>query len=206
MKRTRTELEADLKEAERQLSPISDQLDSLVKQFSESVVPDVKNWVKNEAIRNLEENHTKVNEAGAEFVRTYKADVAALLENMDAVCMTALGPKDKWPHNKELEQQDLYTSSNNDFFSDVFRRAISSLGKVLDTHGLINGYANNSSWRRAPSKGYEYAYHSGFDARNYGSIPTYRELLRRHWELKQCVSRLRVEIEKAKTRDMWDEA
>lgn len=206
MKKTRTELEADLKEAERQLSPISDQLDGLVKQFSESVVPDVKNWVKNEAIRNLEENHTKVNEAGAEFVRNYKADVASLLENMDAVCITALGPKDKWPHNKELQQQDLYTSSGNDFFSDVFRRAISSLGKVLDTHGLISGNANNNSWRRVPSRGYEYAYHSGFDGRSYESISTYRELLRRHWELKQSVSRLKVEIEKAKTRDMWDEA
>jgi len=203
--KSRTELEAELEEVEKKLDPTSRQLDDLLKRFAASVVPEVKEWIKKEAISQMEENHAKVNEAGVDFVREFKGDVVALLENIDEICLIALGPKDRWPHNKELQQQDLYASSQNDFFSDVFRRAISSLGKILDARGLLTGYTQNSSWRRAPSKGYEYAYHSGFDGRKYEEVSTYRELLRTHWELKQSVSRIKVSIEKAKTRELWDE-
>lgn len=204
--KSRSELEAELKDVEQKLVPTSKQLDDLLKRFAVSVVPEVEGWIKKEAIRQMEENHAKVNEAGVDFVRDFKGDVVALLENIDAICLSALGPEDRWPHNKDLQQQDLYTSSQNDFFSDVFRRAISSLGKIFDARGLLSDYRQNSSWRRAPSKGYEYAYHSGFDGRKYEEVSTYRELLRTHWELKQSVSRIKVDIEKAKARDLWDEA
>ncbi|WP_157835181.1 MULTISPECIES: hypothetical protein [Xanthomonas] len=161
--KSRTELEAELQQVERKLVPTSNQLDDLLNRFAVSIVPEVKAWIKNEAIRQMEENHAKVNEAGVDFVRDFKGDVISLLENTDAICLSALGPKDRWPHNKELQPQDLYTSSQNNFFSDVFRRAISSLGKILDTRGLLSDYTQNSSWRRAPPKGYEYAYNPGFD-------------------------------------------
>jgi hypothetical protein len=204
--KSRAELEAELQSVEQQIAPASGKLDDLIKQFAGSVASEVRDWIKNEAIRQMEDNHAKVNEAGADFVRTFKADVTALLNNAEAICVSALGPKDRWPHHKDLQQQDLYTSSQNDFFSDVFKRAISSLGKVLETHGLINDYTQNNSWRRASTKGYEYTYHPGFDGRKYEEISIYRELLRTHWELKQSASRAKVSIEKAKTRDLWDEA
>ncbi|WP_426701175.1 hypothetical protein ACPPVV_17680 [Rhodanobacter sp. Col0626] len=203
--KSRTELEVELEEVEKKITPTSKQLDDLLNHFAVSVVPEVKGWIKKEAISQMEENHAKVNEAGVDFVREFKGDVVALLENIDEICLIALGPKDRWPHNKELQQQDLYASSQNDFFSDAFRRAISSLGKILDARGLLTGSTQNSSWRRAPSRGYEYAYHPGFDGRKYEEVETYRELLRTHWELKQSVSRIKVSIEKAKTRELWDE-
>ncbi|HEY1136658.1 MAG TPA: hypothetical protein VGE64_04115 [Xanthomonadaceae bacterium] len=203
--KSRAELESELQKVEQQIAPASKQLDDLIEQFSVSVAPEVREWIKKEAIRQMEDNHAKVNEAGVDFVKDFKADVTALLDNTDTLCVNALGTKDRWPHHKDLQQQDLYTTSQNDFFSDVFRRAISSLGKVLDAHGLINDRAQNSSWRRASVKSYEYAYHPGFDGRKYQEISTYRELLRTHWELKQSVSRIKVSIEKAKTRDLWDE-
>ena len=202
---SRANLEAELAEAEKKLAPASKQLDELIKQFAVSVAPEVKAWIEKEALVQLEENHTKVNEAGAEFVRDFKGDVTALMENVDTICANALGSKDRWPHNRELQNQDFYASSQNDFFSDVFRRAISSLGKILDSRGLFGEYKQNSSWRRAPLKGYEYAYHSGFDGRKYEEVSTYRDLLRAHWELKQSIARLKVSIEKAKTRELWDE-
>ena len=204
--KSRTELEAELEKVERQLTPTTKELDELLKQFAISVVPEVKEWIKKEAIRQMEESYVKVNESGVDYVRNFKADVTALLETIDTTCLSALGPNDRWPHNKELQQQDLYASSQNDFFSDVFRRSVSSLGRILDTHGLLSDQKQNSSWRRATAKGYEYAYHTGFDGRKYDEVSSYRELLRKHWELKQSASRLKVDIEKAKTRDLWDEA
>lgn len=204
--KSRAELEAELQKVEQQIAPAPKRLDDLIEQFSVSVAPEVREWIKKEAIRQMEDNHTKVNDAGVDFVKGFKAGVTALLDNIDTLCVDALGPKDQWPHHKDIQQQDLYASSQSHFFSDVFRRAISSLGKVLDEHGLINDRAQNNSWRRASVKGYEYAYHPGFDGRKYEEISTYRELLRTHWELKQSVSSIKVSIEKAKTRDLWDEA
>lgn len=204
--KSRAELEADLQRVEQQISPISAQLDNLAKQFAVSIVPEVKEWIKKEAIKQLEENHAKVNEAGVDFVRNFKADVTALLEDADATCVNALGPQDRWPHNKELQQQDLYASSQDDFFSGVFKRAISSLGKVLGTHGLTVDRTQNSSWRRSSASAYEYVYHPGFDGRRYKEVSSYSDLLKTHWDLKQSVSRIKVSIEKAKARDLWDEA
>ena len=206
MKKTRADLEAELNVVEGQITPASLRLDELVKEFSEAVIPDVRAWVKKEAMREMEENHTKVNEAGGDFVARYKADVFALLENMDETTRISLGQRETWPHNVEISQHDSYPSSQNNFFSAVFKRAVSSLGKVLDAHGLINERGQNPSWRRQGSRGFEYVYHSGFDGKKYESIATYEELLRRHLELKQSALRLKVEIEKAKTRDLWDEA
>ena len=203
--KNRTELEAELEEVEKKIVPTSQQLDDLLKRFAVSVVPEVKGWIKKEAIGQMEEHHAKVNEAGIDFVREFKGDVVALLDSIDEICLIALGPKDQWPHNKEIKQEDFYMSSQNDFFSHVFRRAVSSLGKILDARGLLTGNTQNSSWRRGPSRGYEYAYHSGFDGKKYEEVSTYRELLRTHWELKQSISRMKVSIEKAKTRELWDE-
>jgi len=203
--KSRTELESDLENAERQLAPACHKLDQLVKQFAVSIVPDVESWIKKEAVHQIQENHVKVNEAGVEFVRDFKADVTSLLGDINSICVNALGQSDKWPHNKNLTQQDLYTSGQNDFFSEVFKRAVSSLGNLLDKHKLIDDRDQNRSWRRAHPKGYEYSYHPGFDGRKYDEVSTYRNLLKTHWELKQSISRLKVDIEKAKTRDLWDE-
>jgi hypothetical protein len=204
--KTRAQLEAELTDVQGRLDPLSKQLDSLLSQFSSSIEPDVEAWISAEARRQIEANHAKVNAGGIEFVREIKTDLSALRNNLQTICGNALGSSTRWPHNTALNEQDFYTFSNNDFFSDVFRRAIASLGTILYNHGLIDDRSTDKSWKRGNVTGFEYAYNPGFDSRKHPSIDTYKELLRAHLELRKSISQLAEEIEKAKTRELWDEA
>jgi len=204
--KNRPQLEAELAEVEGKIGPLSRRLDSLLETFASSIVPDVDDWISSEARRQIEGNHAKVNAGGIELVRAIKADLSALKEMLPEVCRKALGPPERWPHNTALKEQDFYTASHNDFFSGVFRRAISPLGSVLYEHGLLDDRSSDKSWKRASLKGYEYAYNPGFDSRRHESTSAYRDLLKSQWELKKTASNLKEDIEKAKTRELWDEA
>ena len=204
--KTRAQLEAELTDVQSRLDPLSKQLDSLLSQFASSIVPEVDAWISAEARRQIEDNHAKVNAGGIEFVRGIKTDLSALQNNLQTICGNALGPSTRWPHNNALKEQDFYTSSSNEFYSDVFRRAIASLGTILHNHGLIDDRSTDKGWKRANAKGFEYAYNPGFDSRKYPSADTYRELLRTQLEPRKSISRISEEIEKAKTRELWDEA
>jgi hypothetical protein len=201
--KSRAELESELEAAERRLIPISEKLDQLISKFAVVVVPDVQAWIRKEAVTRLQESHEKVNQEGPDFVRNFKADVTELLNRADSICVQALGDIRQWPHNKEMKESDLYTSSNDDFFSNVFRRSVSSLGTLLFKHSLIADQYSDRSWKKV-HPGYEYAYNPGFDGRKYDEVVTYRNLLKEHFQLKQGISRLKVAIEKAKAMDLWD--
>ncbi|WP_256647483.1 hypothetical protein [Stenotrophomonas maltophilia] len=199
----RTDVESQLEGVEGKLASASSRLDQLVLDFALSIAPDVSSWIEQAAVRKLEENHEKVNAGGLEFVRMFKADVTELSARATAICEEAIGKQDQWPHHRDLVESDFY-SSRTDFFGAIYKRAVSSLGDVLNKHGLIG--ARDGSWQRVRASHYEYAYHTGFDARKYEEVEAYRLLLREHFALKSEVARLVAEIQKAKARALWDEA
>lgn len=197
------ELEAELKAVESKLVTSSAQMERLLQSFATSIAPDVSSWIDEAAVRSVEENHEATIAGGLEFVRAVREDVTALKRDAVAISTAALGGQEQWPHNKELTASEFY-SKNTDFFGAVHRRAVSSLGKVLSKHGLLN--PSDRSWQRGIGGRYEYAYHSGFEAKKYAEIGAYQDLLKDHHALKVNAARLRTLIEKSKARALWDDS
>jgi hypothetical protein len=200
-------IESEIVQLEAALAPIATELDSLYAQFGKALVPAVEAWMRKSVRRRIEENAQKINAGGLELMKQIKAELAALVARLPEICIEAIGMPDQWPHRRNpSSSSDQDVTSRESYSAGSFRRAINHLGPLLAKHGLIDekiGYV--AEWERT-GNGFRYAINPGFDERQF---PVLQEYQKKRQEQRQQLEQLfakRTELEKARVRELWDEA
>jgi hypothetical protein len=205
---TSQQLEHNIQQLESVLAPVTKELDMLIREFAAALPPAVEAWMNAEVKRKVDENASKVNAGGVEPLRPIKADLAVLVAQLPTICQAAIGKPEDWPHRRGLgvtPQRE--SSSRESFFAAVFRSAINNVGALLNKYGLLTdppGYVR--SWERAGTDQFRYAFNPGFDERNFASVQQYNLLRTSHKRQVEELEAKRLDLAKARARELWDEA
>jgi hypothetical protein len=203
------QLQSEIDDLELKIAPLNVQLDKLYEQFAVSLVPEVTKWMNNHVRRKVDENATKVNAGGVEPLRQIKAELAELIAQLPKICREAIGSPEQWPHRDAPASriESIPSGSSEPYTVACFRRAINHLGALLGRHGLIVEKSGHyGEWKSAGKGGYRYNINPGFDARNYPVLKEYEANRAERRKLGEAIVEKQKELEKAKARELWDEA
>jgi hypothetical protein len=203
-----TELQQQIVAIERELAPLSAELDRHISDFVSDLPPQVKSWMEREVKRHIEKNPEKIMSRGADFARAVKSDLEQLYGQLPKICENAVGPSNSWPHNKSADAEvPVRQRSNESFFAASFRKAINHLGSILHKHELLEtSDANAGSWKQLYGAGFQYAYNPGFSDRDNPAAVKYNAAKAKHDQLANNLLSKRRELERAKVGELWDQA
>lgn len=204
------QIQAEIDQLEVALQPSNEELDALLTRFATDLMPHVETWLKDHVRRRVEEHAAQINAGGIEPLRAIKADLSELLSRLPAICTKAIGPKDQWPHRRKQSigaGTGFDSGSGESYSAAIFRRAINPLGVLLSKHGLLTENPGSyGEWERGGPDQYKYKINPGFDERKFSVLQEYQSKRIQQGKQVDILAAKRQELEKARARELWDEA
>jgi len=156
-------------------------------------------WIQGQVTGAVAQHPEQVQQLGLERLRELKARVKELEGSIPKIVEQLTSNKDGAIR---------YTpQSSEDYFSDVFRRAISRLGAILNTYGIIETPGAYPSWLPANAHGdFTYAINTGFDPHQVEAMTQCLRLIRQHDDVLAEIIGKKDELTKAKAKELWESA
>lgn len=207
MRARSSEIQQKIQTLEAALKPETNTLDTLLQNFAVGIIPEVKKWIEDQFRSAIEINAESVTKKGPDFARQVKADMADLYNGLSGIVVSSLGDQKNWPHHLAVSNSFDGQRAAQEFLEQVFRRAVSAMGRVLGAHDLLgqsSGFAASRSWERIRGDEYRYAYHTGFNAKQFAWARAYLEEKIAFDNKRQTLASLRVDLAKAQALELFD--
>lgn len=206
MTATSASLERHISRLEAELAPITAKLDSHTQQFTAELATAAETWIRKELARQIDSHAEKISANGVEPLRQIKEDLAILIDGLPRASEAAVGGQGQWPHRRQPNSSPT-DPRPGDFFESSFRTVVNELGALLNRHGLLTTpIGRGSSWEQTGGGGFRYVYNTGFDKRAFPSLVAYDQTLISQKKLTEERQEKRVELTKARARELWDKA
>ena len=206
----------ELEALEKQSASLRDALDGLVPAARQELGKAAAGWVEKTITQEASDHPSVVTSMGQERAREVKQRVAELAASFPRRVDDLTADPAEWPHRQARQARsqseptvDWPSRSHNPpepYFDAVFRSLISGLGPILEDAGFLADQSRECPrWQRSPN-GLRYAINPGFEARQHQTLRRYAEQLEAARLLAASIERMRLELERAKAKEVWDSA
>lgn len=197
------EIETQINVLENKLTPLEGLAKEKLQQFTRQLPPHVITWMEKETQRRIEENPEQVTNIGIDNLSALKQELIDLHSRVPDLCVQAL-EKHLERKNTRRVSATTHKSRSESFFASIFREAISHLGTILDKYDLLQSSDGKlNSWEKIGGQ-VQYKINPGFDERNFVCIAEYKDLRAQQSEISTKLENKRIELSKAKARELWD--
>lgn len=204
---SRTEIEAQLAEAEERFSALNQRLDEIIESYRNQLPGLAEPWIRAEVERRITDNAEKVEALGLERLKNLKSGLADLISRLPQIARVETEDRSDWPHYRVQTQSANDRTENEAFFDKAFRSVISHAGALLHQFGLIavpKGYVQ--VWEDRGNGKYRYGINPGFMDLTVPSRDSFHEALREWKPLKRQVDQLRQQLAQTRAKELWDSA
>lgn len=214
------QIRSDIESNKVKINDTKEELDSLIKQFETEMLPKVKEWIDSEVKNKIVNNAKEINTGGEGLINEIKTDLSELISKLPEICRIAVGSTDMWPHRKVQLEMDAKSSKQNQvpgyilsplsqtsFFEESFRRAINSLGDILNKYNLLyESTKGGSTWEKSTTENtpFRYTINTGFNAKSFQVLVKYNSLLTVQIEQLKKNEEMNEKLEKEIALKNWD--
>jgi hypothetical protein len=162
-------------------------------------------WIEREMQWRVRDNSAHIEKLGLEDVRQLKTEVSEVVQKLPAVAENLLGDKSRWPHRRAPSARD---PSGESFFDNVIREMASTLGPVLERHGLIQDAPGHvSSWQRVGGAKWRYAISLGLEKDELSEVSSaYHNMFLRLKRVEESLGSERTAASQQRAQELWDKS
>ena len=179
-------------------------MDFLIGHFKSIAPGDAATWIRSEFERGIKDNAEQFQELGMPGVRSIKAAMEQLINDLPNICANLLENRSTWAHhqNEPVTRSD----TQREFFLDrVFRDLISKAGPVLENHNLLHNRGPHPYWGRT-KEGWRYAMTPSIGPVMTELYEEYMKGLQRLREIRRRYANEKKTLAEARAQNLWETA
>jgi hypothetical protein len=196
--------EAKILELEAEKARLLPSLDALIVQYQKQIPPEAATWMKREIERYIERNAAHVEKIGITGVKAMKEDFNNVINDLPSIAAQALADRAGWPHHQRHEPSRI--GPREPFLDSIFRDLISTLGTVLERHGLMDTDRQYSSWEQLGGGKWRFRINPSIEPVLPDLRSRYSAGLHRLWQIERELESEKSKLVQVRAADLWDRA
>jgi len=198
------EPQARIQELEAEENTLLVRMDFLVEHFKGIAPGAATTWIRSEFERGIKDNAEQIQDLGVAGVRTIKAEMERLINDLPIICASLLENRSTWAHHQN--EPVMPSATQKEFFFDrIFRDLISKAGPILEAHNLLHNRGPHPYWGRT-KEGWRYAMNPAIGPVMTELYEEYMKGLQRLREIRRRHANQKKTLAEVRAKNLWDTA